>query len=98
MDVPLQIKSQLESIYYIIGFFTIMGFSSLVTGIIFIVRKSIWIAKLEFRLESVEKDLNAAFNKLRDDEKKLKDHDEMRDTLAELANILTSNKPKNNTR
>jgi hypothetical protein len=98
MDVPPDLKASLESIYYIIGVFVVTGFSSLVAGIIFLVKKSIWLAKVEFRVERIEKDLNAAFQKLRDDQKKIQDHDEMKETLAELANILTSNKPKNNAR
>lgn len=92
MDTPQEIKAALESAYYIIGFLVFTSLGSLVAGIIFIVKKAVWLAKLEFRLEEVEKDLNAAFKKLREDEKKINDHDEMKETLAELANILTGRK------
>lgn len=57
-----------ENLYYIIGVSVVSGLGAIIAGVSFAFKKVIWIAKLEFRLERMERDLNAAFEKLRDQE------------------------------
>jgi len=65
MELPSDAKATLENIYYIIGFMVVTGFSAFVSGIIFIVKKAIWLGKLEGRVDKNKEDLDAAFQKIR---------------------------------
>lgn len=92
MKTPQEIQSIIESAYYVLGFLVFTSLSSLVAGTIFIVKKAVWLAKLEFRIEKLETDLNEAFKKIRDEEIKIKEAQEMKKTLIELSEILVKQK------
>lgn len=63
--LPAEALNTLHNIYYLVGFGIVLGFGSLVSGLIFIIKWLIWIAQLDFRLKILEKDVDEAFKGLR---------------------------------
>lgn len=83
METNAEIKTIIEQAYYLVGFLVLSGFGALVSSIIFVVKKSIWIARVEFRVEALERDLNEAFKKIREEERNVKQLRELRE-LSQL--------------
>jgi threonine dehydrogenase-like Zn-dependent dehydrogenase len=88
MDTIEASRQLTENLYYIVGVGVISGLGSIIAAVSFAFKKVIWISRLEFRLERVEKDLNAAFDKIRADEVALREVKAMRSDMDELARSL----------
>jgi hypothetical protein len=84
-----------NKLYYFIGFLIVTGFSSICVGIIFIIRQVIVFARLQFKVEQLEKDMNAAFQKIRAQCNSIQDINEMKDTLEHLTEMLEQHSTKN---
>ena len=66
MDVDIQATRVLtENLYYIVGVVVVSGIGTIFTALKFAFSKVVWIAKLEFRIERLEKDLNHAYAEIR---------------------------------
>lgn len=99
MDTIEASRQLTENLYYLVGVGVISGLGSIIAAVSFAFKKVIWISRLEFRLERVEKDLNAAFEKLRADETRLRDMkglvEEMADLSRSLRHTIASEKRQN---
>lgn len=51
----------------------LMNFTAVIAGVIFLIKKIIWLAKLEFRIEVLEGDVNALHEKNRELKSEIRD-------------------------
>lgn len=66
-------QALIEQAYYLVGFVVVTSLSTLVAALIFIIRKIVWLSKLEYRVETLEKDVNSAFQKIREQDQFIKE-------------------------
>ena len=83
-----------SNLIYMVGFLVVTSFGSIVTAIVFTIRKVVAYAKLEFRVEQMEKDINAQFAVIRSQNEKISDLQEIKGSLEGLVTILRDDKTK----
>lgn len=54
-----------ESFYTLIGTLVFISAGSILGGIVMIIRVAIWVGRFQQRMENVETDINAQFDKIR---------------------------------